>query len=234
MWPGRAERADPATILRLNPNADDPKRWTRPFAMATDLDIDHALMVENLLDPAHLPFTHEGTLSKRANAKPLRMDVDVVEVDWCSPESGDVKGEVDDKGVIVDKNVVDDTKNVLKKHGVKVLRGNSHFSTDDKSQGYFHFIPPCHVVLRHTFANGYKCKSGCAAACIECAGFNLHETSFSFHEIVHQTMHCVPTRPGHMRLIYMQSRDFMTFVNVLERLPLIRDYVYNFALKVCR
>ena len=41
-----------------------------------DLDIDHGLMIENLLDPAHLPFTHEGTLAKRSDAQ--RMDMDVI------------------------------------------------------------------------------------------------------------------------------------------------------------
>lgn len=41
-----------------------------------DLEIDHGLMIENLLDPAHLPFTHEGTLAKRSDAQLLEMDVD--------------------------------------------------------------------------------------------------------------------------------------------------------------
>ena len=32
-------------------------------------------MVENLLDPAHLPFTHENTLAKRSDATSLHIDV---------------------------------------------------------------------------------------------------------------------------------------------------------------
>eukprot|EP00012_Vannella_robusta_P000637 CAMPEP_0206188882 /NCGR_PEP_ID=MMETSP0166-20121206/3850_1 /ASSEMBLY_ACC=CAM_ASM_000260 /TAXON_ID=95228 /ORGANISM="Vannella robusta, Strain DIVA3 518/3/11/1/6" /LENGTH=411 /DNA_ID=CAMNT_0053604717 /DNA_START=112 /DNA_END=1347 /DNA_ORIENTATION=+ len=38
-----------------------------------DLNIDHGLMIENLLDPAHLPFTHEGTLAKRTDAQLMTM-----------------------------------------------------------------------------------------------------------------------------------------------------------------
>lgn len=32
-------------------------------------------MVENLLDPAHLPFTHEGTLAKRKDAEEITFDI---------------------------------------------------------------------------------------------------------------------------------------------------------------
>jgi phenylpropionate dioxygenase-like ring-hydroxylating dioxygenase large terminal subunit len=41
-----------------------------------DLDIPHELMVENLLDPSHLPFTHHGTLSKREKASPIDFTVE--------------------------------------------------------------------------------------------------------------------------------------------------------------
>jgi phenylpropionate dioxygenase-like ring-hydroxylating dioxygenase large terminal subunit len=42
-----------------------------------DLPIDHSLMVENLLDPAHIPFAHEGTIGKRENATPMEMKMTV-------------------------------------------------------------------------------------------------------------------------------------------------------------
>ncbi|KAJ3099391.1 hypothetical protein HDU97_003224 [Phlyctochytrium planicorne] len=38
-----------------------------------DLDIDHSLLVENFLDPAHLPFTHDTTIGKRSNATAMSM-----------------------------------------------------------------------------------------------------------------------------------------------------------------
>ena len=31
------------------------------------------MQVENLLDPAHVPFTHEGTIGNRKQVAPLRM-----------------------------------------------------------------------------------------------------------------------------------------------------------------
>ena len=44
-------------------------------AMCVDLPIDHALMVENLLDPAHIPFAHEGTIGSRKKIERLQMTV---------------------------------------------------------------------------------------------------------------------------------------------------------------
>lgn len=41
--------------------------------MCFDLPIGHELMLENLLDPAHIPFAHEGTIGKRKQAESLNM-----------------------------------------------------------------------------------------------------------------------------------------------------------------
>lgn len=41
-----------------------------------DIEIPHELMIENLLDPAHLPFTHEGTLARRTDAQALEVVVE--------------------------------------------------------------------------------------------------------------------------------------------------------------
>jgi hypothetical protein len=41
--------------------------------LCVDLPIDHSLMIENLLDPAHIPFAHEGTIGKRDMVKSLEM-----------------------------------------------------------------------------------------------------------------------------------------------------------------
>mmetsp|Transcript_161354 Transcript_161354/g.518065 ORF Transcript_161354/g.518065 Transcript_161354/m.518065 type:complete len:433 (+) Transcript_161354:157-1455(+) len=43
--------------------------------ICVDLPIDHSLMIENLLDPAHIPFAHEGTIGRRSQAKPLEMKI---------------------------------------------------------------------------------------------------------------------------------------------------------------
>jgi len=49
--------------------------WTFNFA-TRDLEVDHGLLIENLLDPSHLPFTHEGTISKRSEAQKMTFTVD--------------------------------------------------------------------------------------------------------------------------------------------------------------
>lgn len=70
VWPGDAEAADPA-LITPQPELDQ-KGWTAVHGVR-DFDMDHGLMIENLLDPSHLPFTHEGTLAKRADAQPIEL-----------------------------------------------------------------------------------------------------------------------------------------------------------------
>ena len=50
------------------------KNCTR-FDYSMDIAIPHELMIENLLDPAHLPFAHHGTLSKREKAAPIKFTI---------------------------------------------------------------------------------------------------------------------------------------------------------------
>jgi len=62
VWPGDPSQADNGAVL----GRDD----TDPHALVTgvrDLDVDHGLVIENLLDLAHAPFTHDGTLATRAD-----------------------------------------------------------------------------------------------------------------------------------------------------------------------
>lgn len=64
-------------------NADDIVRhaelsdpsW-RSVDMWFDFEIDYELLIENLLDPSHLPFTHDRTLSRRRQAQPLDMEIE--------------------------------------------------------------------------------------------------------------------------------------------------------------
>eukprot|EP00931_Biecheleriopsis_adriatica_P062250 TRINITY_DN37496_c0_g2_i1.p1 TRINITY_DN37496_c0_g2~~TRINITY_DN37496_c0_g2_i1.p1 ORF type:complete len:443 (-),score=67.89 TRINITY_DN37496_c0_g2_i1:21-1349(-) len=80
VWPGAA--ADAASA---DPPARDTTDDGEPLAVKSsgfvcqqlclDLPIEHALMVENLLDPAHIPFAHEGTIGRRSMAEKLEMSV---------------------------------------------------------------------------------------------------------------------------------------------------------------
>lgn len=132
IWPGKKSNADPSLIPCLIPGKqkNDSIEFGQPFFLVSDLDIDFSLMVENLLDPAHIPFTHEGTIGRRKDAKPLLMD----------------GIEVRDIGAIASR----DKNSVMAIHGAVSMRAGS---TND-----FYFIPPCTVALRHSFGNGWQCK----------------------------------------------------------------------------
>jgi phenylpropionate dioxygenase-like ring-hydroxylating dioxygenase large terminal subunit len=200
IWPGSPEDANPLTIPQIEPGLDASHTWAPVYSIAVDLDIDHSLMIENLLDPAyvdqdaaddsHLPFTHEGTLAKRKDAKPLEMETTIIDIaSWAAHAD------------IVDEPMY-------------ALRGQLHKMKERIETNTFYFIPPCHVALRADFAKpGWKCTHG----------FYVCVT------IVAQTMHCVPTRPGHMRLIYSQSRTFFTW---FERIPGVNFMSTLYAKKI--
>jgi len=80
IWPGIAEAAAAAEPPPRDVT-DDGQLLCRPGSafvvqhMCVDLPIDHALMVENLLDPAHIPFAHEGTIGSRKKVEKLFMEL---------------------------------------------------------------------------------------------------------------------------------------------------------------
>lgn len=76
VWMGDPEQADRSRIP-THPELESPG-WAC-VDMMNDFEIDHGLMIENLLDPSHLPFTHENTLAKRRDAQPLDVQVQPAE-----------------------------------------------------------------------------------------------------------------------------------------------------------
>jgi len=80
IWPGNPENARGAALPPRDmtdsgmPLAEASSGFAMSF-MCLDLPIDHALMVENLLDPAHIPFAHEGTIGNRKTIEKLHMTV---------------------------------------------------------------------------------------------------------------------------------------------------------------
>ena len=78
VWPGLTSDAS-ATPPRDasdegTPLADKSSGFVMS-ALCLDLPIDHALMIENLLDPAHIPFAHEGTIGSRKRVERLEMSI---------------------------------------------------------------------------------------------------------------------------------------------------------------
>jgi len=72
VWPGDPALAEPEAIPDV-PEIND-KRYLLVEGVR-DFPMDHSLMIENLLDPAHLPFTHDGTISKRSKAQPIEISM---------------------------------------------------------------------------------------------------------------------------------------------------------------
>lgn len=63
---------------RTTPYSDnDPRMSTyiKLFDFQYDLPVDHSFVLENLIDPAHVPISHEHSFGKRADATPLIMEV---------------------------------------------------------------------------------------------------------------------------------------------------------------
>jgi phenylpropionate dioxygenase-like ring-hydroxylating dioxygenase large terminal subunit len=72
IYPGTPSLADPQTIPIIPAIEDDPSAW---LVMDTfrDLPYDASTLLENVLDPSHLPYTHHGSVGKRENAAPVEL-----------------------------------------------------------------------------------------------------------------------------------------------------------------
>ncbi|KAI8894068.1 Rieske [2Fe-2S] iron-sulfur domain-containing protein [Globomyces pollinis-pini] len=160
IYPGK--KSNEAKVPDLHPGNHAPG-FGKPFARVTDLDIDHSLMVENLLDPAHLPFTHNGTLSNRSKVSPMTLDLQFGE-------------------------------------GNLFMFGDNVITKSPNQKTRFYFYPPCHVLLEAEIIPGWKMV---------------------------QSMHCVPIRPGHMRLVFLQGRNFFNWY-----VPGLEAYLTSFSDKI--
>jgi phenylpropionate dioxygenase-like ring-hydroxylating dioxygenase large terminal subunit len=74
IYPGTAARAEntPVPVLPMLEGAMDQWVLMNTFR---DLPYDAATLLENVLDPSHLPYTHHGNVGKRSNAGPVELEV---------------------------------------------------------------------------------------------------------------------------------------------------------------
>lgn len=76
VWVWMAERstADPKKLPWFDHYS---KPGFRDFSSVHELPYDHSILLENLMDPAHIPISHDGTdpSAKRENAQPLGFEV---------------------------------------------------------------------------------------------------------------------------------------------------------------
>jgi chlorophyllide a oxygenase len=144
VWPGwRAPGAVPAGV------AAPPPGYAVHAEIELEVPVEHGLLLENLLDLAHAPFTHTSTFAKG----------------WPVPEA-------------------------VHFQAARVLGGNW--------QPYpiaMEFGPPCMVLSTIGLAQPGKIERGARAD--DCRNH------------LHQLHVCLPARPGHTRLLYRMSMDFM-------------------------
>lgn len=120
--------------------------------MQVEVEVEHGLLMENLLDLAHAPFTHTSTFAKG----------------WPIPDS-------------------------VKFKAAEYLGGNWEPYPIDMT-----FQPPCCVQSTIGLAQPGKILRGQRAdAC---------------KNHLHQLHVCLPSKPGHTRLLYRMSMDFLQWV----------------------
>ncbi|MEH1769024.1 aromatic ring-hydroxylating dioxygenase subunit alpha [Nostoc sp.] len=72
VWAGEAEAAVDELIPTI-PDLDQPECFKLDYMR--DLPYDQSYFIENVIDPAHIPISHEGIFSDRTEAQPLEMEV---------------------------------------------------------------------------------------------------------------------------------------------------------------
>lgn len=74
IYPGKPENAELTKIPIVEPIEENPDEWVC-FNIMRDLPYDALTLMENLLDPSHLPYTHHKTVGNRVNAGPVELEV---------------------------------------------------------------------------------------------------------------------------------------------------------------
>lgn len=72
MWAGEAETAIDALIPSL-PDWDKPECFNLDYVR--DLPYDQSYFIENIIDPAHIPISHDGIMGSRKDAQALELEV---------------------------------------------------------------------------------------------------------------------------------------------------------------
>ena len=124
VWPGKRELANSDLIPhRLFADVQDEKG---PYLLSPEdsctVDIPYELMVDNLLDMAHIDFTHDGTIGKRSQASCMKSErLSVSPFLSTNSESASFR---------------------VTRHEEPLGPASIEFSD-------FHFVPPCFVRIEH-------------------------------------------------------------------------------------
>eukprot|EP00013_Stygamoeba_regulata_P027159 CAMPEP_0177661834 /NCGR_PEP_ID=MMETSP0447-20121125/18928_1 /TAXON_ID=0 /ORGANISM="Stygamoeba regulata, Strain BSH-02190019" /LENGTH=378 /DNA_ID=CAMNT_0019167279 /DNA_START=53 /DNA_END=1189 /DNA_ORIENTATION=- len=183
VWPQPGAEVDSALLPHHLFTRTSSPEWIANHGMR-DLEIDHGLMIENLLDPSHLPFTHENTLAKRSDAEDMSMDV---VYDSLGEEGTDLSDECSQPTEKQPTIITEEIRAAAKRRVPgfsRLLQGHCKRASKPDS-GYFSFIPPYTVVL---------------------------DIPISPTRRMIQLQFCVPLTPHKMRLQFVFLRNFATQV----------------------
>ena len=75
VFPGPPESAAHTPVPLIGPLEESPEAWVC-LSTFRDLPYDALTLMENVLDPSHLPYTHHRSVGNRANAGPVELEVD--------------------------------------------------------------------------------------------------------------------------------------------------------------
>jgi phenylpropionate dioxygenase-like ring-hydroxylating dioxygenase large terminal subunit len=77
IYPGTPTRAAETTVpmIPVPMEGEQPTDGWVMLNTCRDLPYDALTLLENVLDPSHLPFTHHGSVGKRSNASPVELEV---------------------------------------------------------------------------------------------------------------------------------------------------------------
>jgi phenylpropionate dioxygenase-like ring-hydroxylating dioxygenase large terminal subunit len=74
VFPGDPDLATPTPVPLVEALDESPEDWVC-IDTFRDLPYDALTLLENVLDPSHLPFTHHGSVGNRVNAGPVELEV---------------------------------------------------------------------------------------------------------------------------------------------------------------
>lgn len=74
VYPGLPENADRVTVPIIETMEESPEDWTC-LNTFRDVPYDAFTLLENVIDPSHVPYTHHNTVGKRSNAAPVELQV---------------------------------------------------------------------------------------------------------------------------------------------------------------
>jgi len=164
VWTGTGEFSEPSAAV---PDLSPPAGYTIHSEITLEVPVEHGLLIENLLDLAHAPFTHTATFARG----------------WPVPEA-------------------------VKFHLREVLGGNWDPYPIDMS-----FLPP--VMTFSTIGLNQPGKIERGVRCEDC------------EKHLHQLHVCLPAKPGHTRLLYRMSLDFMGWIQHVPGIQKVWTMVAN-------